>query len=328
MRSFQPTVVALSLLAPLIAGCLETGEDRVLGIHATGTVLGLVYFDADGSRTLDEFDVRLGGAAVRLVVSGTRDTLARASSSSDGLFRMQSVPVGSYQVAVDSASLGDSAQVVEIDPAEITVTPDDSVTVTIAVSFPIVSVAEARELPRGGKVFVEGIALNDRETFGDASVHLAGEEAAIRVTRVKRSITLPGDSVRFLGTLSTANGQPTLDDATPFLLTLAEVPAAEQVTAGVAATADGGKLDAALVRVDSVTVSDTATVAEDFLLTVIDGSLPPNTLEVLLDGDVGFVLDPFVPDTVLDVTGLLVPVGVDPPRWRLKPRSSADLVVK
>lgn len=328
MRLFYPSVIALSVLCTLVAGCLDTGEDRVLGIDATGTVLGLVYFDTDGSRTADEFDQALAGVAVRLIVSGTHDTLARASSASDGLFRVHSVPVGRYEVVVDSASVGDSAKVVEIDPAEITVTPDDSVTVTIAVSFPLVSVAEARELPRGGKVFSEGIALNDRETFGDASVHLAGDTVAIRVTRVKRSIIFPGDSVRFLGTLSTANGQPTLDDATPFLLTLAEVPPAERVTVAVAATADGGRLDAALVRVDSVTVSDTATVAEDFLITVIDGLVPPDTLEVLLDGDVGFVLAGLVPETVLDVTGVLVPVGLDPPRWRLKPRSSADLVVK
>jgi hypothetical protein len=328
MRSLHAIAATLSLASIMLAGCLGTGEDRVLGIDATGTVDGLVYFDIDGSRTLDGSDLPLAGIAVRLVVSGTRDTVARASSASDGLFRMRGVPVGSYQVAADTASLGDSVQVVKTDPAEIVVTPDDSVTVTIGVSFPIVSVAEARELPRGGKVFVEGIALNDRDAFGDASVHLAGESAAIRVTRVRLSIIFPGDSVRFLGTLSTENGQPTLDDATPFLLALAETPPAEHLTVAVAATADGGTLDAALVRVEGVTVSDTTTVARDFLLTVIDASVPPDTLEVLLDGDVGFVLDPFVPDIVLDVTGLLLPVGSDPPRWRLKPRSTTDLVVK
>jgi len=328
MRSSYSIVAALSLLAALLAGCLGAGEERVLGIDATGTVQGLVYFDSNGSRQPEEDDPPAPGVGVGLVVSGTRDTLARASSGANGLFRISRVPVGSYDVVVDSASVPDSVQVVLIDPPDITVSPDDSIAVSIALSFPKLSVADVRALPPGQKVFVEGIALNARETFGDLSVHLAGSSAAIRVTRVKPATILLGDSLRFLGTTAVQNGQPTLDDATTFLIALVEPPPAELVTVALAAAADAGRLDAALVRVDSVTVSDTATVAGDYMLTVVDASVPPDTLHVVLDGDVGFVTAPFAPDSVLDVTGLLVPVGGAPPRWRLKPRSEGDLVLR
>jgi hypothetical protein len=108
-------------------------------------------------------------------------------------------------------------------------------------------------------------------------------------------------------------------------------------TAAAARTAESGTLDAALVFVGGVIVVDTATVAgtgsppvQDRLLTVDD--TPADTagrLEVLLDGHAGFVgaaLAPLRPDSMVNVTGVLVP-GTGG-RWRLKPRLLADVVVQ
>ena len=82
-------------------------------------------------------------------------------------------------------------------------------------------------------------------------------------------------------------------------------------------------LDAALVRMSNATISDTATVAGDFVLTVDDGS---GVVEVVLDQDVGFLLVPLVPSGVINVTGVLVPTGSG--AWQLKPRSGPDLAVQ
>ncbi len=318
----------LSVLAvlggALATGCFDTGADRVLEIEATGTVQGLVFFDANGTRELEETDPLLAAVGVRLLALGTRDTAARAATNASGIFSIARVPVGSYELVVDPATGGDSAQVVRIDPPDITVTPDDSVVALIAVSFPIASVTEARALASGERVFVEGITLNGRETFGDSTVHLADRTAAIRATRVRRFTLLAGDSVRFLGTSAQRDGQPVLDDVTPFFIEIVAPPPPEVTTTAAADAADGGRLDAALVRAVDAVILDTATTAGDLLLTVDDGSGP---LGVLLDQDAPFTsLDPFLPDTVIDATGVLVPTAAG--NWQLKPRSDDDLVVK
>lgn len=316
--------------APLVAiclgGCLGTGEDRVTSIDATGVVEGFVYFDANGSREPEFTDPPTALVGVRLLVGSTQDTLVRALTDRDGIFSMPAVPVGIYDVVVDPATVPDSLDVVDIDPTPIIATQGDTVVTLIALSFPIVSVEEARGLAAGERVFVEGVALNAQSTFGDQTVHLAGAAAAIRVTNVATASVFAGDSVRFLATTSTLDGQSTLDDASAFLLAVLDPPTPSRITTADAAGASAGTLDAALVQVIDATVTDTATVAEGFELTTDDGSGP---LGVLLDGDVPFT-DPtsFVPGTVIDATGVLVPVPGSPGVWMLKPRSDADLTVK
>ncbi|UCF20473.1 MAG: hypothetical protein JSU87_03425 [Gemmatimonadota bacterium] len=324
MRISRILAVLLGVASALVAGCLGTGEDRVLGVEASGTVAGFVYFDANGSRVPDANDPPLADVGLRLVASGTRDTIARASSAGDGLFRLPRVPVGSYEIVVDPGTVDDSLQVVGVDNPNFTLTPDDSVSVQVAVSFPKVTVAEARALAPGERVFVEGVALNAWETFGDLTVHLADLSGAIRGTRVRPAVIIPGDGVRFQGLIGIADGQPTLEDVTPFVVGVVGLPPAQRLTTAAAATAADGILDAALVNVASATIVSTASVAGDLLLTVNDGS---GALIVLLDKDVLFTdLSPFVPGAVIDARGLLVPDGSG--RWRLKPRGDDDLVVR
>ncbi len=316
---------ALPAAVLLASACLGTDEARVLGIEATGTFQGTVYFDANGNRELDAADSPQAGIGVRLLVRGTPDTLARASSNSEGVVSLSRVPVGSYVIAVDPASVPVSLQVVDISPVQIDFQLADTLTALIAISFPKVSVAEARLLPVGAKVFVEGVALNGQATFNDKIVHLLGASAAIRVTRVGLANISAGDSVRFLGEVAIQDGQPTLEAANSFFLVAVDEPSPTLVTTAAATTADGGILDAALVKVADVTIADTATVEGELILNVDDGS---GTLEVLLDQDLVFADSAsLVPGTAIDATGLLVPVSGSA-TWRLKPRGDRDLMLK
>jgi hypothetical protein len=326
MRSSASTLALIVATAGLLTACLGTGEDRVTNLDATGTVDGLVYFDANGSREPDASDPPVALVGVRLLVGGTTDTLVRTLSDQAGLFTMPAVPVGIYEVVVDPVTIPDSLQLVEIDPNFLLSSNDDTASSFIALSFPIVGIGEARQLPGGERVFVEGIALNAQTTFGDQTVHVAGGTAAIRVLRVGEPNVFAGDSVRVLGTTSSLDGQPTLTNATVFRVSITAVPPPVRVTTSIAASAAASGLDAALVQVVDVTIADTATVADGFLLSVDDGS---GTLAVLLDKDAPF-LDPtaFVPGLVIDATGLLVPTPGIPDTWGLKPRSDVDLTVK
>lgn len=314
---------ALAILT-VLTGCLGTGEDRVLTIEATGTVQGVVYFDANGTRELEEEDVPLALIGVRLLPFGSSDTIARATSNADGIFSIPRVPVGGYAIVVDPASVGEGAQVVALDPAEFFVQPNDSVTSFIAISYQSYTLAEARTRPLGEKLFVSGIALIRNGLFADSTLHIADRTGAIRATRVQRSEIFAGDSVRLLGEVGRRDGLWTLDNVTTYLLAIAGPPTPEQLTTGAAASADAGTKDAALVRIVNAEITDTATVNGDYELTVDDGT---GAAVVLLDSDVPFsTLDPYVPGVFIDATGVLVPTGTG--SWSIKPRSDIDLLAR
>jgi len=221
------------------------------------------------------------------------------------------------------SSFGDSISVVRLDTAAVDLVPEDTVEVQVTVSFPLVSITEARALPLGSKVFIEGVALNFRDVFADTILHLRDTAVAIRITNTQGPLVTAGDSARVLGTVTARDGQPVLDRGQVTILAIVGAPAPERVTTVQAAAADGGRLDAGLVRVVDATVADTATVSGDFIATVDDGSGP---VLVVFDQDAaGLNPTAFVPGAVIDATGLLVPDGVGV--WRLKPRTVADLSV-
>lgn len=312
--------------ALVLSACQNAGGDRVLSIGATARLEGFAYFDADGDRRPGPSDPPLAGVGVRLVARGTRDTIASAVSDAQGEYTIAALPVGSYLVAVDTTNLGDSVRVARVDTSLVTVAPNDTVALEIAISYPRVTVTEARALPAGTKVFAEGVALNARETFSDTTVHLADAfGGSIRATRVRRGATtfVSGDSLRMLGTRRTRDGQPVLDDVTVFVLGVGFDPPASLLTTAGAAAAQGGSLDAALARVENATVQDTAMVLGNRELTVDDGS---GILTVVLDRAAGPFRDSlYVPGRALDVAGVLVPKAGGG-SWRLKPRSDGDII--
>ncbi len=316
--------LALVAASGLWAACQNAGEGKVLGISATGTVNGFVFWDRNGNRAPDPADTTLSNLPVRLVVQGTRDTAARGSSSASGRFNFTNLPVGTYTLVVDTAILGDSLRVIRVDTSTITLRPDDTLAVQITVAFPQLTIAQARAAPLGKKMFIAGVALISRGLFGDTTLHLGDATSAIRMTAVKSAVVFIGDSIRALGTRSTRDGQPTLNQATIFPLSTDADPPFQVVSTVTASGASGGSLDAGLVRVLNAAITDTATVQGNRRLMVNDNS---GLLEVRLDTLVGFRALAIIGDTVgarIDVLGVLIPIG--PGAWRLKPRAPSDVV--
>jgi hypothetical protein len=192
----------------------------------------------------------------------------------------------------------------------------------LTVSFPTATVGEARRLTAGSVVSIDALALNSWASFADSTVHLYDNTGTIRAVRVQAANIVAGSRVRMVGTIVFRDGQPTLSNVSPTILGTGVLPLAERLTSARAASADGGRLDAGLVRVIDGLVVDTATVAGgDLRLTVDDGTGP---VEVLLDRDAGFQLG-IQPGAILDVTGLLVPL-TGGTAWQLKPRAPSDMV--
>jgi hypothetical protein len=305
-------------------GCGNAGEDQVLAITATGRIAGVVYFDDNGSGEPDGADRPLSGVALRVVLVGTRDTVARPVTQSDGGFTTLQLPVGRYTVGVPAETLGDSAAVVQLEDSVVTLEPEGEPFVTIGLGFPNVSIAEARALPAGRTVFVEGLALTSLGIFGDSTTHMVDISGTIRATRVLRATQLAGDSLRLRGTTGVRDGQPVIDAPEVFIVAISRpLPPPNDVGTGGAASADGGRLDAALARLTAITIADTATTAAGFILGAHDGS---GRVEVLLDGDIAFDLTGLEPTVQLDAIGVLVPDGAG--SWQLKPRSGSDILIR
>lgn len=342
--SLRPAVAAFLLLAIAPAACDNAGADRVLTFQATGVVNGFVYLDSNGNGQFDLGEAGMANVAVALVSRGTRDTVARVQTGAQGLVRFASVPVGHYTVAIDTAVFGDSIAVTAIDSAGLQILPEDSAVVIVTVSFPRVTIAQARTLPPGRKVFVRGLVLTSASpvasTFGDTLLHLRDSTAAIRVVVATGSL-FRGDTATFRGTLAARGGQPILGKADLVGLTCIPPacpypgPPSDTVLNAAARTAGGPplfRLDAALIRVVGDTIVDTARVATgpdlgNLLVRVFDGS---DTLVVHFDTTFAFpgVTLPagLVPGAILDATGVLVPTGAG--AWHLKPRSPTDVTIR
>jgi len=327
MRRVRLTVALLATTAALACG--NAGENRLLSVSSTGVVKGLIFFDLDGNLVPSPGDDSVRNLHVKLVEKNSGDSVAAAISLITGAYRMGNVPVGVYLLVVDTTPLSDTALVVKQDSTEITVKPGDSTQVFIAVSYPHMSIAQARSaaVPLGHKVFVEGIALNSLFSFSDTTVYLQDTSAAIRAARVRTVTVQAQDSVRMRGTINVRAGQRTIEDVTVFSLGPSLLPTAPTVTSAQAASAAGGTLDARLLQVHNATVTDTLPVVGGFRLTVND-STQTGALEVLLDFTV--VNCPsanciYNPGKRFDFVGLATPTataGI----WRLKPRSAADAV--
>jgi hypothetical protein len=94
------------------------------------------------------------------------------------------------------------------------------------------------------------------------------------------------------------------------------------VTAAVAASAQGGLLDAGLVLVSNLVISESAAQAPDYRLVASDGSGP---LTIIIDGNITINPVDFQVGRTITIRGVLVPNGVG--AWRLKPRDGDDITL-
>ncbi|HEX2187453.1 MAG TPA: hypothetical protein VHG51_01085 [Longimicrobiaceae bacterium] len=314
------TVPAL-LLAALAAGC-ESGN--VLEAESTGAVRGVAFLDRNGNGTGEASDRPFRVAEVRLVTPGSGTVVGRATTDSTGFFIIPDVPIGRYQVTVAPESLADSVQMLP-PPVEVSVPPQDTVDVAVGVTYPKVTVEEARTLPLGRRVFVEGTVVG---AYADTA-HLTGATRSIRATRLAAGsgsinpTQLPGDSVRILGVTARNRGQPTLDDALLFQLSSRVIPPPVQTNTGTAAAGGGGTLDAAQVQVRNAVVQDTFSVEGEWYLRLDDGSGPVN---FWLGPRINFRSTGFVPGARVIATGVLAP-NPNGAGWRIRwRRAEEDLV--
>ncbi|HET9947390.1 MAG TPA: DUF11 domain-containing protein [Longimicrobiales bacterium] len=319
----------LVLASAAWSACMNASDVDLLEVPGTGAIAGQAFLDLNGSGTLDGPDSVLANVRVLLTPQGAMDPIADVTTGEDGTFALLDVPVGTYTVAIDPELAGDSLVVLGA-AGSLEVGLGEAIPVALGLSYPALALEDVRAAAPGRRVFTTGIALNTRQPFGDGQVHLQGATAWLRATNVERAGIDAGDSVRFLGRIAVDNGQPVLDSVLPFVLVnQAQMPAAVPVSIAEAASAGGGALDAALVRIQDAEITDTATVDGDFRFLAYTGT---DTVEVVLRSFLGIGTGQVRPDTVVSLvraTGLLRPHddGTGTVRWRLLPRAGADLAL-
>jgi len=318
-------IAALALVAASAAAC-STTSDNIVAVDAEGTVYVFLFRDDNLNATYNTgVDLVLEGTNVDLRLNRTLSIRRGGITDSAGV-RVFHVAVGRYSVAVDSMVLADSLEI-EAGGVDFTVASGDSLPVPVALKYKTITISEARALQPGKAAWVRGIVMNSPGAFGDSTVHIVDDSAAVRTTKVRPGLPLlPGDSVLFLGRRTTRDGQPVIELlVTPIVQGVISPPPPDSIGTGKATTADGGALDARYVKVAGATVSDTATVNNTLRLTVNDGS---GSLDVVLSPNVNFGnLNQYAPGARLDIGGLLAPDPLSTGIWVLRPRARQDITV-
>lgn len=313
-----PTLLAAAVF---VAACSEGVVDPP-PIGGEGVVAGLVYLDIDGNEELSAADEPVEGATVLLTVPGSGAEVARDTTDASGEYLMEAVPVGTLEIGIDATFLGDTLLTVPMDSTRFTLQADGALVVGLGVTYPQLSLSEARAAVAGIPIFTQGVALNQRGQAPGGAIHIEADGVAMRVLVPPSQQALVGDSVRVLGRVGRDLGQPVLVEAEVYrVVPLARDVDPSPVSMGDAATAAGG-LDARLVEFTSGSVVSSTTVPEGYLVEVTDGS---DTLSVrlLTAQGFGFVT---IPDgsEIIRLVGLLVPDD-GTSTWSLVPRFPADV---
>ncbi|HET9132897.1 MAG TPA: hypothetical protein VFN90_01210 [Gemmatimonadales bacterium] len=321
------TIPLLALATLAITACENAGESLTYPALGTGEIAVGVILDRDASLSTTQGDTIVRGVRIALLPALGRDTLQIAVSDSQGVARFRDVPIGTYRIRIDREALGDTLPVVAGDTGTIRILalPDSAGAArSVRVGYQEVTLAEARTLPPGRRVVLRGTVLSALQFFRDSSTYLSGPGGSyLRVTgathRPGRTGNNLGDSVLVLGTSGTDNGQPVLRGGLVLTLGQKLTPIPLAISIAQAITADGGRLDAALVEVPEATITDTVTVTPDFRVRVAAGT---DTLMVLLDQLLTVQRNQFAPGRRFSGRGVLVPDGAG--RWFLKPRPVAN----
>lgn len=308
----------------LLAGCDGSSVEPPL-IQGTGTVEGVVYLDFDASGTLSGLDQPVDGAIVRAILPGSGEVLGTDTTGADGAFLMEEVAVGSIQVEVAPASLGDTLLAVPLDSARYTLPAGSTLAIALGVTYPELTLPEVRGADPGIPVFTRGVVLNSRGQAPGGAVHVEGGGVAIRILAPPSVQVLQGDSVRIGGRVDTDLGQPVLVDPRVLRVEpLARDLVPRTPTMGAAASGANG-LDAAFVEFTSGTVVGQVTVSEGFHVTVTDGA---DTLLVRLRTAQGFFQSGIPAGAeIISLKGLLV-ADPDTGTWGLVPRTTQDVVLR
>lgn len=313
----------LLLLSGWLAGGCDVGAGEMLSLEEMGTLASLAFIDLNGNGEFDAADLPAPGLD-QVLLRSNGDTAALARSDASGVAIFPGLPIGSYTISIATQALGDTLSLAATS-RQVRVPPRDTARSTVGVRYPRLNLEQARVAPAGKIVSVEGVAQYNANLFGDSTLVIADNSAALRISGITSKTVQFGDSIVAIGRIGSYQGQPALLLAALFNVGVGAPMAPVLLTSAEAASARSGTLDGRTVHVSGARVLELSqTPTGDSRLKVDDGS---GVVEVFLDRDTQIQLDdPLLPGVRLDVTGTLAPRSGSK-EWRIQPRGRADIQI-
>lgn len=184
-RSFRRAALALTCALGLgLAGC-EDDLAPQFEVTGTGSVEGLVFFDAveDGVYDPASGDVPVEGVFVAIQDRGTGQTFsgATATSGTNGRFTVTGLPAGTHDLLVDESTVPEEVSICQ-NPLQVTVYLDETGFSAIR-GRPgcLITIAEAKELPLGEFAIVRGIVTSSPNQIDPGFTYIQDETAGARI---------------------------------------------------------------------------------------------------------------------------------------------------
>lgn len=174
----------LALAAVLGATACDDDPSPLFDIPGTGTLEGLVFFDAnrDGRYDPSDGDYVMPGARVELRQRGTQQTLAGATgvAGANGRFLISNVPPGTHDLLVDTTSIPAGARFCQ-NPVPVDVRLSETQFRNISARIAcIVSIAEA-EQTRDQTVVIQGIVTAAPGQLRSQYTYIQDQSGGIRI---------------------------------------------------------------------------------------------------------------------------------------------------
>jgi hypothetical protein len=316
---------AALLLVVSGAACDSPVSERMIDLDATGSARITLFLDNNLDGAIDQSDSPIeNGAVVFRRVGAVADSIVLVTDA-EGSARTGTLGVGRYVATIAPSVRGDTL-ISALDTAFFDVLPNDTADVQLGVQYPELDIQEFRDLPTGRRAWIHGVVLNQATTFGDSTMHMIDEDAAIRAINLRFNLPFaPGDTIDLLGTRRLRDGQPAIDPLTAIPRGGGLNPPPIELNTATAATAGDGDRDAAFVVIRNAEIRDTVTTFDGLVLTVDDGSGPLTVLLTVYQNFGAPAL--YAPGVrITSAAGLLVP-DPDTSSWILKPRMRNDIVV-
>ena len=204
----QSRITTLGALAAVlaIAACdvVEPDSAPPTTIEGSGTVVGQVYFDANGNGRFDPIggDTALVGAAIDLTSRGDSARVIQSTTSgAQGSFTLQGVPIGTHEIRARITNGG----VITCAPVPVTVQVSEQAfaSTPLRVSCRI-DIAEAEKRTTGSIITVGGIVTAAPGVYRPNNLYLqdvTGGMQAFNVPGGTSSGIAEGDSIEITGPL-------------------------------------------------------------------------------------------------------------------------------
>ncbi len=229
----------LFLVTALAAACEDPAPP--LEIEGTGSVAGLVFFDANEDGVFDpsDGDTPVDGVGLEVRDRGTGDAFsgANGTTGADGRFEITGLPLGTHDLRVDEASVPEGVSICQ-NPIPVSVFLNETSFADVR-GRPacLITIAEAKETPIPSFVIVQGIVtsfpgqIESGWTYiqdGSAGTKLFGGVLEGLGIELGDRIEIGGDSELFSGDFDITN--LTLRQVTPDVGELATAASGGDIT--------------------------------------------------------------------------------------------------